>query len=336
MTNNISYIAKVEINNLWGVYNLKWDLDSDVNILSGINGSGKSTILDCIAALIGYAEIPENLSDNVNSIKITFNNGKCISFEKIEDTIRNIELKAKTNKTYKNIISDLRKNEGDDYKRIKAIKIGFVALDDLKLTINDLHEIINIDIISTFDNILSKSELKFDSDVKTELDRELFILQKKYLDYQLNIGKRAFEAISNSENNSESFPDIKNIKKQHENFINIIDNLFSATNKKINREKNELTFLFNNKEISVYKLSSGEKQLLLILLTILLQDNKQSIIFMDEPEISLHFDWQKKLIEFIKILNPNSQIIIATHSPAVIMEGWLDKVFNMADLKALK
>ena len=113
----------------------------------------------------------------------------------------------------------------------------------------------------------------------------------------------------------------------------IVDELFQSTNKKIDPNKNELTFLFNNRNISIYKLSSGEKQILLILLTILLQDNKQSIIFMDEPEISLHFDWQKKIIEFARKLNPNSQLIIATHSPAVIMEGWIDKVVNVEDLR---
>lgn len=336
MIDKIEYISKVEINSLWDTYNFKWNLNADINILSGINGSGKSTILDCIAALIGNFELPKNITDNVKNIIITFNNGKTISFENIEDTIKNLEIKAKTNRKYKNIVSDIRKNEGEDYKKIKSVKLGLVALDDLKLTHKELHEIINVDIISTFDNVISNSELKFDSDVKTELDRELFILQKKYLDYQLNIGKRAFEIISNLNNSSESLDDVKNIKKQHEIFIEIINNLFSSTNKKINLEKNELTFLFNKKEISIYKLSSGEKQILLILLTILLQDNKQSIIFMDEPEISLHFDWQKKLIEYIKILNPNSQIIIATHSPAVIMEGWLNKVCNMEDLKTLK
>ena len=68
------------------------------------------------------------------------------------------------------------------------------------------------------------------------------------------------------------------------------------------------------------------------LLTVLVQDNKPSIIFMDEPEISLHFDWQKKLIQYIREINPNVQIILATHSPAVIIEGWRDKVFNVSDL----
>ena len=53
---------------------------------------------------------------------------------------------------------------------------------------------------------------------------------------------------------------------------------------------------------------------------------------MDEPEISLNIEWQKKIIQYIRELNPNVQVIIATHSPAIIMDGWMDKVFNMNDI----
>jgi energy-coupling factor transporter ATP-binding protein EcfA2 len=53
---------------------------------------------------------------------------------------------------------------------------------------------------------------------------------------------------------------------------------------------------------------------------------------MDEPEVSLHIEWQKKLIGFLRELNPNVQLIIATHSPAMIMNGWMDKVFNVEDI----
>jgi predicted ATPase len=87
--------------------------------------------------------------------------------------------------------------------------------------------------------------------------------------------------------------------------------------------------------LSPYQLSGGEKQLLIILMTVLVQDNRPSILLMDEPEISLHFDWQKKLIGYIRELNPNCQVILATHSPAIIMEGWHDHVFEVRDLITL-
>jgi ABC-type multidrug transport system ATPase subunit len=108
--------------------------------------------------------------------------------------------------------------------------------------------------------------------------------------------------------------------------------LFSETGKKVNRDENQIEFLLEDKEIKVYQLSSGEKQLLIILLTVLIQDSKPSILFMDEPEISLNIEWQKKIIQYIRELNPNVQVIIATHSPAIIMDGWMDKVFNMNDI----
>lgn len=99
-------------------------------------------------------------------------------------------------------------------------------------------------------------------------------------------------------------------------------------------KKNEISFLLNGNEISTFKLSSGEKQLIIIFLTVLLHDNESSIIFMDEPEISLHIDWQRKLLSDILNVNPNVQIITATHSPGVVMDGWVDKVIEMSDIKS--
>jgi predicted ATPase len=153
------------------------------------------------------------------------------------------------------------------------------------------------------------------------------------LDYQLTISKRKdviMEQLNQLENPQAESDKLRFPQKR---FLTILDELFMATNKKVNRDKNEISFLLDdNKEIKPYQLSSGEKQLLIILLTVLVQDQRPTILFMDEPEISLHIDWQRKLIGFILELNPHIQLIIATHSPAIIMEGWLDKVFEINDL----
>jgi predicted ATP-dependent endonuclease of OLD family len=79
-------------------------------------------------------------------------------------------------------------------------------------------------------------------------------------------------------------------------------------------------------------LSSGEKQMLVILLSALVQDGRPGALFMDEPEISLHIEWQQRLITLIRALNPNVQIILCTHSPAIIMDGWVDAVTEIADI----
>ena len=79
-------------------------------------------------------------------------------------------------------------------------------------------------------------------------------------------------------------------------------------------------------------LSSGEKQILVILLTALVQENRPGVMLMDEPEISLHIEWQQRLITLVRTLNPNTQIILCTHSRAIIMDGWMDAVTEIEDI----
>ena len=85
-------------------------------------------------------------------------------------------------------------------------------------------------------------------------------------------------------------------------------------------------------KLSPYLLSSGEKQMLLVLLTVLTEDQQPYALFMDEPEASLHFEWQKRLITMVRELNPNAQVLLTTHSPALIMDGWEDAVTEVSDI----
>jgi predicted ATPase len=71
-----------------------------------------------------------------------------------------------------------------------------------------------------------------------------------------------------------------------------------------------------NKDIELNALSSGEKQALYIFIHTLLAE--ESTLIIDEPEMSLHIDWQKQLIADMKLLNSNAQFIIATHSPEIM------------------
>lgn len=81
-------------------------------------------------------------------------------------------------------------------------------------------------------------------------------------------------------------------------------------------------------EIPISQLSSGEKQLIILLTEALLQKGKQTLFIADEPELSLHIEWQRKVISSIRKLNPNSQIIVATHSPEIVGK-FKDSVINM-------
>lgn len=69
--------------------------------------------------------------------------------------------------------------------------------------------------------------------------------------------------------------------------------------------------------VPLAKLSSGEKQLLILFIEALLQRQRPFIFLADEPELSLHIAWQRSILTAIRALNPNAQIVVATHSPEI-------------------
>ena len=72
------------------------------------------------------------------------------------------------------------------------------------------------------------------------------------------------------------------------------------------------------KSIKSEELSSGEKQIVILMTEILLQKNKTNVFIADEPELSLHIGWQRELVNAILRLNSEAQIIFATHSPDIV------------------
>ena len=83
----------------------------------------------------------------------------------------------------------------------------------------------------------------------------------------------------------------------------------------------------SGEKIGLASLSSGEKHLLRILVQLLLVEENSMMI--DEPEISMHIDWQKVLINSMRSLNPDAQLIFATHSPEIMADIPDDKIFRI-------
>ena len=80
--------------------------------------------------------------------------------------------------------------------------------------------------------------------------------------------------------------------------------------------------------INITSLSSGEKQLFILLTEALLQRGIPHLFIADEPELSLHIEWQRKILNALLDLNPNAQIIVATHSPE-IAGNFAENIVNM-------
>ena len=260
------YIRIIEIDSLWsGKKHIVWNLDPHVNILSGINGVGKSTIL---------------------------------------------------NKVFRSV------NTNGDLQNhlLKGVHLTVEPEDATH---------IHYDIIRSMDSPILDNETMnlVDSRISSVLDFQIYHLQRKYLDYQVNIGNRIIEQLQAGHADA-----AQELSKPKTRFQDIVDELFEETGKKIVRTENEIRFSQIGETLVPYQLSSGEKQMLAIRLTVLVEDQQSYVLFMDEPEVSLHIEWQKRLIDLIVELNPNVQIILTTHSPAVIMNGWLDKVTEVSDI----
>ena len=122
------------------------------------------------------------------------------------------------------------------------------------------------------------------------------------------------------------------LKVRIETFQQTVNELFALTEKRIEIEGNKFSVISQNGVLPVGSLSSGEMQVLLILLRVFLLNGREAIVLIDEPENSLDIDWQFELINLLVRLNPNAQYFITTHSPALFGEGWGDKVWYMEQI----
>jgi predicted ATP-dependent endonuclease of OLD family len=110
-------------------------------------------------------------------------------------------------------------------------------------------------------------------------------------------------------------------------FLETMTRLFSR-GKKLGLTDNELQiFLADGRVLPIAQLSSGEKHLIKILLASM--TSGPNAILIDEPELSLHLDWQRLFVQTILSLNPTCQLILASHSPEVMSEVKDECIFKL-------
>lgn len=272
------YITQFQVYKMWGRNNLQWNnINDDVNILVGINGCGKTTLLNLISDYYTGQKIKKTLAESVSGTDIS----SPVTY------IRSFDIPANAKK-----------------------KTESMLLQELKYIINQ-----NGEGTSFFDYRMKM--LNFPQEANTIQQRidKFFQLVNSLFE---ETGK---EIMIDPQNNILVF----SLKGTEEAFITSDGlRLHDVDNKSFNGA---------TKKIQLDQLSSGEKQILLILTTVFLQEEKANVLLMDEPEISLHISWQDRLIELIRELNPNCQLILTTHSPNIFANGWEDKIVFIQELE---
>lgn len=271
------YITSFRVKRLWRRIDINWkDVNEDVNILVGINGCGKTSLLDLIAAYYRGEKVKKGLIESMEGNDI----GSPVTYIRSFDVPANIR----------------KKNES-------------ILLQELKSVINQ-----NGEGTSFFDYRMKMLNFPEQASVIQSRIDEFFRLVNTLF---AETGK---EVMIDPMNNTLVFS-VKGTSKE-----------FRTADGKGLYTTDGKAFYTAEDKVQLEQLSSGEKQVLLILTTVFLQECKPNVLLMDEPEISLHISWQDRLIGIIRELNPNCQLILTTHSPNIFADGWEDKIVFMKDL----
>jgi predicted ATP-dependent endonuclease of OLD family len=128
----------------------------------------------------------------------------------------------------------------------------------------------------------------------------------------------------------EKFNVFNEILEKLELFADIINSKFVFSGKQVNFSKEKGLIVSSHldhlgtSELGLHDLSSGEQHELILIYELLFKVELNSLVLIDEPEISLHVGWQ---VDFLKDLQRilrlvNIDILIATHAPSIIHDRW--------------
>jgi len=294
------YIKSIQINKykILQNINLKFNIpkeNSVVNLLVGINGSGKTSFLELIYSIFnGNLGVDAKNSDFELTYFDSLDNNEYIV--KPDDKtpspriLENDKLIARTLS-----LSTKFQNENNGERIIylpSLINFSYRAdIHDLSLTYRFINKV-------DANSILRNAELYIRN----------YIIDKE----------RTLE--------------IADPNKRREEAVNSFNNIFKDTDfvtKLYDLDKNlrPIFKTITGENITIEKLSSGEKQLYARVISLLILEPKNSIILMDEPELSLHPSWQQIILNVYKNIGSNNQFFIATHSPHILASAKYNEIF---------
>jgi predicted ATP-binding protein involved in virulence len=250
-----------------------------INVLAGVNGCGKTSLLDVI----------------FDSFRLQGNNNNPIYQSKLSITLS--ELACIDNNNYLSTLSrktqQLNQENAGKFPPYDAPRIIYLPSQQSfayqaisQLTINyefskkiDTAAILGNAEFYIKEYIISHERASFEPDPNKRTQQAVESFNAKFLDAQL---LTQLSGLSKEQFN-------------HPVFTNVA-----------------------GQQVTIEQLSDGEKQLYARVIALMLLEPRNSIILIDEPEIALHPAWQQKIMQIYKQIGKNNQFIVATHSPQVL------------------
>ena len=270
----------------------KNDKPLDLVVLAGTNGTGKTRVLESI---LEYFQdyIYHNYKRNSNKIEMYFEEKEKICRDNVGNEM---ELYAGLKEFSYNETNNPRNENHIKIKKELYIlpkviyvptEINFQKMDIATTNLVQKYEFLNI--VNT--NLIKD----IPSYIATKMISEMF------------------------KNKNEKVEDIQ--RKVFDEINEIFENLnIDVKVEDISQDGRNITLFTNSAgdKFDINELSSGEKQLFLRTLAITMLNPENSIILIDEPELSLHPKWQQRIVDVYRKIGENNQIIIATHSPHIL------------------
>lgn len=361
-------IEKVTIKGLpsYGERLIKLKFNKDINIITGVNGQGKTTLLKLIWYIYSgnlKRAIDEIEFDFIHMVTDTheFQVGKC-SKEKMNI----LKMDYESHSGYDISIYDKKLDKyiidtTDLYAEVLHIsycseKVSEINSESLyfptfrriegfssnkssnreNYKFRDDEEQLLFNTMRKISSLMSLGEHKYITSVSTKDINELITNKYAEISESINNNYKSLtdhlEKVISSKDNRDniengqlkaqlnSIKDLLEDNKEYRNHsfrpIQVINDVVAEVFKRKGVKINNTISLGEQKQIidSDY-LSAGEKQMLSFIAYNALYSNTPIVI--DEPEISLHVDWQRKLLKILSSQNTNNQLIVATHSPFI-------------------
>lgn len=352
----MKYLEKIHIYNLWGKKEIRIDFFDRVTFLTGYNGSGKSSILNIIFDTLnpkGHISKPTSKSRFWGATAV------------LSDGSTTSKAYFPLNDAMSSILNEYEEEISNDsvfsYSVLKKIKAKYESVIDAPVKKFSLYNNANLDDITILSDAPNTSCVPFiyqddrkslhnikDSNIDFKndywgnygchLDERFCFIRDTLQIYESRVHKIFTEEVTKltGKATKKNFMDLLS---KHADTINAItelnetiNNYFSSSGKEICRDssgKIGLKITKTDEYIEWYELSRGEKTIIYLLVTVFLYKEQISVFLFDEPDISIHIEWQERLVKDFLSIAPQCQFIIATHSPALIMSGWLDKAITI-------
>ncbi|MFM6324834.1 MAG: AAA family ATPase [Microcystis panniformis] len=324
-------IKSIKLINYRGAVSLNIDFHRQLNVFIGVNGAGKSTVLDSLAIMLSWL-VNRLKNTNASGRKISeteINNGQgtaIIEITGVTEDSQEITWKiVKTRTGYihageRNNFSQLNEYTQQIQRQITEhqgqINLPlFVyysvnrAVLDIPLKIKTKHQ---FDSLSAYENALTSG-----SDFRTffEWFREREDLENENRKYQYDLIKPEGFCFPD--------PQLEAVRETIERFLP------DFTNLSVRRNPLRMEVTKKNEIVTVNQLSDGEKCLIAMLgdlarrMAIANPQNPHpltgnGVIIIDEIDLHLHPQWQRFVVPKLLEVFPNCQFFISTHSPNII------------------